>query len=349
MKHLPWLVGALISAIAQSALRPASPLEPAAAIADAFRTRSVVALTAGHGDGIGYAFGLSLVRDPLVGRVVTDIVVEEGSARYQDLADRYVAGDELSIDAIRPIWRETTQPGLGLDEPWEAFYRAVRELNASRPRAQQIRVLLGDPPIEWEHVKTPADHRRWIEMRDWFPADLIQREVIAKNRRALLFYGQMHFQRKNIGANYRSDGQAETIVSRLENNYGAAVFTIFTVTDVSTLQPDAASWPTPSLALVRGTPLGAADFTFYYPSEAMGRFYLREGKVDFGAGQIPRDEWKTLRAEDQFDAVLVTRARPVPVRPSPSRCADKADIEERMRRATITNIGVDALKKLCGL
>jgi hypothetical protein len=329
--------------------RPATPLEPAAAMVEAFKTHSVVALTAGHGDAVGYAFGLSLARDARFSGIVNDIVIEEGSSRYQDLADRYVRGEIDDISSIRSVWRETTQPGLGLDAPWEAFFRTVREVNALRPPAQRLRVVLGDPPIDWESVKTAADHRRWIVMRDWFPADLIQREVVAKHRRALLFYGQMHFQRKQIAANYESQGEAETIVSRLENNYGARVFTIFTVPDVAKLQPDAVDWPTPSLAIVRGTVLGAADFTFYYPSEAMGRFYIRDGKADFGAGQIPRDQWKTLRAEDQFDAVLVSRARPVPVRPSPARCADKADIQERLRRATLTGIGVDALKQLCGL
>ena len=104
------------------------------------------------------------------------------------------------------------------------------------------------------------EHRRWIEMRDTFPADLIQREVIAKGRRALLTYGSMHFQRKNIVANYEFEGPAETIVSRLENKWGAKVFTIFTA-DVAALQSDAASWPVSSIAIVRGTVLGARDFT----------------------------------------------------------------------------------------
>lgn len=330
--------------------RLAVPLDPVAAIVDAFRTHSIVALTAGHGDKVGYMFGISLVRAPRLAGVVNDIVLEEGSARYQDLSDRYVRGDPMAIDAIRAVWRETTQPGLGLDEPWEAFYRAVRDLNALRPRAQQIRVLLGDPPIEWENVKTAADHRRWIEMRDWYPADLIQREVIAKNRHALLFYGQMHFQRKNIVANYESEGPAETIVSRLESKWGAKVFTIFSAgTALAKGQADVASWPAPSVAVVRGTALGALDFTFYNPSEAMGRFAIRDGKPDFSV-QIPREQWRTLRAEDQFDAVLYTgEERPTLVRPLATRCADTADIQEHVRRATLTGIGLNALKQLCGL
>jgi hypothetical protein len=187
-------------------------------------------------------------------------------------------------------------------------------------------------------------------MRDTFPADLIQREVISKGRRALLLYGQMHFQRKNIGANYESEGPAETIVSRLENRYGAKVFTIFT-TDVSLLQPDAEAWPSPSLALIRGTVLGATDFTAYAPSQ-MGRFAIKDGKPDFAA-PIPKEQWKTLRAEDQFDAVLFTGRGPSPlVDIELARCAEKADFLEHLRRMEVAGLPpfeADRLKKLCGL
>ena len=316
---------------------PATPLEPVAAIVDAFRTHAVVAVTAGHGETRGYAFAQLLIHDPRLIAAINDIVIEEGSSRYQDVADRFVRGENVPMASLRHVWRDTTQPGPGLDRPWEDFFQVMRGVNAALPASHKVRVLLGDPPIEWESVKTQQEHRRWIEMRDTFPADLIQREVIAKGRRALLTYGSMHFQRKNIGANYESEGPAETIVSRLENKWGAKVFTIFTA-DVSALQPDAASWPTPSLALVRGTVLGAADFTFYYPSEAIGRFAIKDGKPDFSA-PIPREQWKKLRAEDQFDAVLYTGQAPVPrVDLDPARCAEKAEFEEHLRRMAVSGV-----------
>jgi hypothetical protein len=316
-------------------MRPAVPVEPVAAIVDAFRSHSVVAVTAGHGEAWGYAFGLSLVRDPRFLDAVNDMVIEEGSARYQDVADRFVRGEQVSDESLCQIWRNTTQPGLGLDRPWTEFFHAVRTANASRARDRQLRVLLGDPPIDWDEVRTPADHRKWIEMRDTFPADLIQREVLAKGRRALLTYGQMHFQRKNLGANYESDGLAQTIVSRLENVFKARVFTLWTSRDIAKLQADVASWPVPSVSAVRGTPLGSADFTFYYPSEAMGRFAMRDGKPDFSE-QSPREQWRTLRAEDQFDAVLFAGPEPSAiVQHSPERCADKADIDEHLRRMAL--------------
>jgi len=351
MKTFP--LAALLFAIGArtaAAPAPAVPLEPVAAMVDALRTHSVVAVTAGHGQVRGYAFLQLLIHDPRLIAAIHDIVVEEGSSRYQDVADRFVQGGSVPIESLRHVWRDTTQPGLGLDRQWEEFYQVIRSLNASRPPAQKIRVLLGDPPIEWEKVKTPEEHRRWIEMRDTFPADLIQREVVARGRKALLTYGQMHFQRRNIVANYEFEGPAETIVSRLENKWGAKVFTIFTA-DVASLQPDAASWPSPSLALVRGTVLGAADFTAYY-NDNLPRIAIRDGKPDFSA-PIPREQWKTMRAEDQFDAVLYTGKGPSPgVELDPARCADKAEFEEHLRRTAVSGVPpveAERLKKLCGL
>lgn len=334
----------------QAMPRPAVPLEPVAAIVDAFRTHSVVAVTAGHGETRGYDFAQMLIHDPRLIATVNDIVIEEGSARYQGVADRYVRGENVPIESLRHVWRDTTQPGLGYDRGWQEFFDVMRGVNASLPAARKVRVLLGDPPIEWENVKTQAEHRRWIEMRDTFPADLIQREVLAKGRRALLTYGSMHFQRKNLNANYESEGPAETIVSRLENKWGAKVFTIFTA-DVSALQPDAASWPTPSLAIIRGTLLGAADFTKYYPSEAIGRFAIRDGRPDFSA-PIPREQWKTLRAEDQFDAVLYMGPGESPrIALDPARCREKAEFEEHLRRIAVSGVPpavAEPLKNLCG-
>jgi hypothetical protein len=55
----------------------------------------------------------------------------------------------------------------------------------------------------------------------------------------------------------------------------------------------------PSLALVRGTTLGALDYT-EIDTAPQSRATIRDGKIV----PVPREEWRTLRLEDQFDAVL---------------------------------------------
>ena len=41
--------------------------------------------------------------------VLNDVVIENGNARYQDVMDRYVRGDEVPYEALRHVWHDTTQ------------------------------------------------------------------------------------------------------------------------------------------------------------------------------------------------------------------------------------------------
>jgi hypothetical protein len=292
------------------------------------------------------AFRLAVVRDPRIIGIVNDVVVETGNARYQDLMDRFVRGEDVPYESLRQVWDNTTQQQVAtmeIDVP--PFYRAIRAVNASLPRERQLRVLLGDPPIDWDAVHTFEDFQKWLALRDTHPADLIQREVLGKERRALIIYGQMHAQRKNLLANYESDGLAETLISRLESKAGISVFTIWWDTDLASRQPDASSWPIPSLATLRGTILGAADFAAYYTAPA---------RVTQTFLPIPRDQWRMLRMEEQFDAVLylgpstaMTNARP-----SPGLCADPIYVQTRLARMTLVRlppVEIDRLRDLCSL
>jgi len=155
------LISSAALALAQSTPRPATPVEPIGGILDAFKTHSIVVLGDEHGSEQGHAFRLRLIRDPRFSSVVNDIVVEFGSARYQDMMDRFLRGDNVRDEDLRHVWQDTTQVEYEWELPiYEAFFRAVRQVNASLPRERQLRVLLGDPPIQWENVHTGEDALR---------------------------------------------------------------------------------------------------------------------------------------------------------------------------------------------
>src|SRR5687768_12212690 len=111
--------------------RPAVPLEPIAAVVDAFKRHQIVALGEGpHGNDQAHAFRLSLIRDPRFATIVNDVLVESGNSRYQDVMDRYVNGGVVSRDSLRRVWEDTTVAGTTWDRPiYEEFYRTVREVN----------------------------------------------------------------------------------------------------------------------------------------------------------------------------------------------------------------------------
>jgi hypothetical protein len=238
---------------------PAVTIEPIGAIVEAFRSHAIVALGEGlHGNEQGHAFRLALIRDPRFAAIVNDIVVECGNAKYQDIMDRFVRGDEVPYETLRQVWQNTTQTSGVWDRPiYEEFFRAVRAVNAPLPGERQLRVLLGDPPTDWDRIRQGKDDGgKWVPERDHHAVDVIRREVISKGRRALVIYGDGHLFRAG-----------QSLVNQLERDAGINVFTIATAMstmfeDVIALQPDVTSWPIPSLATIRGTALDAKQLTY---------------------------------------------------------------------------------------
>jgi hypothetical protein len=262
-------VGSLAAAQPQPP-KPAVPIEPISAIVPQFKSHAVVALGDNEASVQGSEFRIKLVRDPRLVGAVNDIVVEFGNSRYQDLIDRFTRGEEVLPDSLRHVWQDTTQVEFTWDLPiYEQFFQAVRDVNSSLPGSRKLRVLLGDPPIEWEKIHALDDLKPWLN-RDSFAAEVVRREVLARDRRALIIYGDQHLVRPATTA---APDMVGGIVAQLERS-GTSVFTIHTETrqDLSALQPDVASWPEPSLALLRDTTLGAAMTGSRYPSRIADQF-----------------------------------------------------------------------------
>jgi hypothetical protein len=215
---------------------------------NAFHTHQLVALDEGdHNNLQGHAFRMTLIHHPQFAELVNDIVVEAGNSLYQDVMDKFVAGEDVPYDALRRVWQDTTQPHDIWDKPiYEEFYRAVRALNSGLPRERRLRVLLGDPPVDWSAVHTSSD---FPGRSDTFPEELIRREVLSKRRRALIIYGGMHLQRHDHARNYEP---GHGIVEVLERDAPGSVFSIWTniLTNLQSAQPSVSSWPNPSLTSI---------------------------------------------------------------------------------------------------
>src|SRR4030095_15156409 len=90
--------------------KPIEPEEPVRAILAVFESHDIVALDEGrHGNEPGHELRLRLIRHPSFARHVNDIVVEVGSARYQELMDRFIRGEDVPAGELRRVWQDTTQ------------------------------------------------------------------------------------------------------------------------------------------------------------------------------------------------------------------------------------------------
>jgi hypothetical protein len=161
----------------------------------AFRTHRLVGLGEAHQLQNHHDALTLLLTDPRLPEVVDDIVVEFGNALYQDTIDRFSSGHPVDNADLRLVWRNTTQsPHQTWDAPvYEQFFRTVRAVNAPLPPTRQIRVLLGDPPLDWSTV-TSFHQLRAIagRQRNTHAASVIAQQVLASGRRALICYGLDH-------------------------------------------------------------------------------------------------------------------------------------------------------------
>lgn len=172
-------------------------------ILDAFAQHPLVALSdgAGHGQLETRDLVAALVRDRRFAPTVRNIVIEFGNARSQTVLDRYIAGGSVSREELRHVWEDTTQTSPIWSVPmYEQMLADVRSANAHLSVPQRIRVIAGDPPIDWTTVVSPADE----DMNDWREAHfahVIGREVMDRRERALILIGGAHISRKVVFPN----------------------------------------------------------------------------------------------------------------------------------------------------
>jgi len=251
--------GARTAADRASAVAASGDRAFADAIIAAFGQHRLVAIGEIHGQQEHHDALQLLLADPRLPEVVDDIVVEFGNALYQPVMDRFTAGPAVNNPELQLVWRNTTQsPVAQWDAPvYEQFYRMVRAVNWTLPQGKQIRVLLGDPPIDWSNVTTGAEAMAFRSQRDSHMASLVKREVLSKGRRALICYGSTHVVHAPPGA--RGGGG----VALIEQQTGERAYVI-----VAAGHPRLSSYPRRAVIPCRGTWLESADaaeFDYFPP------------------------------------------------------------------------------------
>jgi hypothetical protein len=226
------------------------PTDATEAIIRAFDSHSVIMFGEVHANKQEYEFLRALVASPQFADNVDDIVVEYGNSLYQKIVDRYITGENVPIEEVQKAWRNTM--ALGPVSPvYPSLYEAVRQVNLQRPGKHQVRVLLGDPYINWDSVKTLEDVGPYLGNRDQFYASVVKDEVIAKHHRALLIEGWPHFVRPPAGPGY---------VEKELRVAGASTFVIVFGTNAvggyDDLDGRFDSWKIPALVSLRGNWVG---------------------------------------------------------------------------------------------
>jgi hypothetical protein len=254
----------LVMGTSSFAAPPAPKVAPATdGIFEAFKTHPLVGLGEMHGLAQIYDFYVVLLRDPRFARDVGNVVVEAGAAQQQAVIDRYVNGEMVPYQELRKVWSDASGAVPTITYAGSInIYSTIREVNAKLPPGQRIKVWLGQPPIDWAAMKTRADWERngqqmYFEQRDTYPTELIEREVLAKNKKALVLYEAGH-----LGIYPPATRRDSTLRMLIDAKHPGALFVVTPY--VGYAQKECATrferhikgWPIPSLVTpIRGSTL----------------------------------------------------------------------------------------------
>jgi hypothetical protein len=139
--------------------REPKPQNATTAVVRAFDTHNIVMFGEDHAIKQEYEWLRELVATPAFADRVDDIVMEFGNSLYQKSVDRYITGEDIPFEQVQKAWRETVS-ARGSDPPspvYESLYKAVREANLKRKGKHQMRIVLGDPYIDWDTIKNRED------------------------------------------------------------------------------------------------------------------------------------------------------------------------------------------------
>jgi hypothetical protein len=266
------------------ALQP-EPKDAVPAILHAFDQFPIVAIGERHSLREVGDFYMSLVKDSGFQAKVNCIVIEFGTRLLQPILDRYISGEEVALAELQHVWRDTTKVFAFESPIYAELLREVREVNLGLPPARRIRVLAGDSPIDWTSVTT---HEQWeaYQPNDLSFAEVINEQVLARNRKALVILGGSHVSKSR---DPDQDPNTTTLVERRHPG------TVYVVLLAASSQGQASKWNVPSL-MPTPKPRDHGDF-----GDAL--LYL-------GDNLTPADpDWQHYRADPIYMKELDRRAR----------------------------------------
>jgi hypothetical protein len=303
-----WLsVAALLAPGLGVAAQPESSGPAIAQIAEQFDQHPLILVGELHRWEQLHAFIREMIRNPEFVCRADDIVVEFGNSRLQELADTYAFGGKVTDTQLQSLWRETAVPLTWNSPVYRQFYETVRDINQRHLCAHPIRIVLGDPPLDWSKIKTAKDYERWSD-RDASFAEVVEREVLSKHHRAFLLAGQFHVVKQTP----EGDKEGLRAAQLLERKHPGSLFSIVAVPSPAVAETMRMG-PPPSFKIVRGSELETADFAMI-------------------ATMNPHKKWPPMA--DVIDGLLYVGEQTL-LYPSPAIYLDPAYQRELRRRASI--------------
>ncbi len=176
--------------------------DPVKYIGDALQEYPIVCLAeGGHQADNPHQLLRQVLSDKSILKTTDIIIIEFANARYQDVLDAYIRGEEVPFSELSKVWRNTGQsPHAPWDSPlYYELLKTIRAGNLGLPQGEKVRVIAGDPPIEWETIQTWEDYNSSRIPRDPYAAELCIEQAFNLKKKVLLIFGGGHLPKIPVG------------------------------------------------------------------------------------------------------------------------------------------------------
>jgi len=179
-----------------------SPVDPIDYIRRSLQAYPVVCLgEGGHQAKEPHQFLRRVLGDKTILKTVDVVIVEFAATKHQTVLDAYIQGEDVPFSELSLVWRDTGQsPRAPWDSPlYHELLKVIREGNLTLSAAERVRVVAGDPPIDWEMIKTREEYNESRIPRDPFAASLAMEYAFHLGKRVLIIFGDAHLPRVSVG------------------------------------------------------------------------------------------------------------------------------------------------------
>jgi hypothetical protein len=307
------------------------------------KTHQIVAIGESHQDVVQHRWFEQLIRNRDVQSVVNDIVVEFANPIHQDILDRYIAGQDVPHQELAKVWQDSVMIMVWDSPVYESLLRTVREANQKLPADHRLRVLACDAPIDWTKVHNAKEYEQFAE-RDSDCARILQHEVFARNRRALMFYGAAHLVKQDPVASVRTKPARPSLPELLRTTAGVRMYSVFAVNGPK--YKHFSKWQPGTFKALPGTALGKKSLAVLSPGEVT---ILRKVGGKSEPYTVKPTDFPPL--ENVWDAVVYLGSKADKADPPKGTYAYDAYYNELLRRAQIMTdlFGVDMVSDVKAL
>lgn len=138
------IVSSVLDAAAQVRPSDSQLVNAVSGIVASFQERPIVAIGECHWLREAGDFYVRLVHDPGFHRSVQEIVIEFASQNTQPLLDGHIAGEDMPLEDVCRIWRDTAKAASWESPIYAQWLAAIRDVNRGLPPSRRLRVLAGD-------------------------------------------------------------------------------------------------------------------------------------------------------------------------------------------------------------